>query len=130
MENAKSLFAERLRRAMGEAGLVARPAVLEREFNLHYKGKSMTLHGVRRWLAGEAMPAHDKIVTLATWLNVPVTEFYASGTPRHSVQEPRTRWGEEVGHREREIFAAFLKLPAAQQRLIREMILALLKAQG
>ena len=127
MENAKTLFADRLRRAMADAGYQPRPAVLEREFNQRYKGKTMTLHGVRRWLKAEAIPPHDKVVTLSTWLNVPIEQFYENGA-KFSVQEPRTRWGHEIGHRERDVFEAFLKLPAAQQRVIRETILVFLKA--
>jgi len=52
MKNAKIEFATRLREAMEAAGFVAKPAVLEREFNLRYWGKPITLHGVRRWLRG------------------------------------------------------------------------------
>ena len=33
---------------MAAAGYEAKPAVLEREFNMRHWGKPMTLHGVRR----------------------------------------------------------------------------------
>lgn len=38
------------------------------------------------------------------------------------------RWDEGVGHQEREVFEAFLKLPAAQRKVVREVILAFVKA--
>ena len=71
MQNAKELFANRLRDAMQAAGYEPKPAVLEREFNTRYWGKPMTLHGVRRWLRGETLPTHEKLLVLAEWLGVP-----------------------------------------------------------
>ena len=56
MEKANAKFAKRLRAAMLAAGYEAKPAVLEREFNQHYMGSPITLHGVRRWLLGESLP--------------------------------------------------------------------------
>ena len=38
------------------------------------------------------------------------------------------RWDEGVGYQEREVFEAFLKLPVAQRKVVREVILALVKA--
>ena len=48
----KKQFSDRLIKAMQDSGYVAKPSVLEREFNQRYWGKPMTLHGVRRWLLG------------------------------------------------------------------------------
>jgi hypothetical protein len=44
MTNAKKQFAARLKKAMETAGYAAKPAVLEREFNLRYLGSPLTLH--------------------------------------------------------------------------------------
>ena len=41
---------------------------------------------------------------------------------RESVQQHRKRWDEGVGFLERETFDAFLKLPAPQRKIIREVI--------
>ena len=56
----KAEFAQRLRAAMQFAGYEARPAVLEKQFNTRYWGRSVTFQAVSRWLRGEAMPAQDK----------------------------------------------------------------------
>ena len=61
----KAEFAERLREAMTRAGYELRPVVLEREFNMRYWGRSITLQAARRWLRGEAIPAQDKMQVLA-----------------------------------------------------------------
>ncbi|MDP2256442.1 MAG: hypothetical protein Q8K05_10365 [Polaromonas sp.] len=46
---------------------------------------------------------------------------------RQSVQQHRKRWNEGIGYQERETFDAFLKLPAPQRKLIREVILTFAK---
>lgn len=65
MDKSRAEFARRLREAMRKAGYEPRPSVLEREFNQRYWGKAVTLHGVRRWLLGETVPAQDKLLALA-----------------------------------------------------------------
>ena len=127
-KNAKTQFADRLRKAMVEAGLEPKAAVLERGFNLHFYGPPISAHGVARWLRGETVPAYNKVWALAQWLKVPVETLYGGVSP-NKVQEPQTRWGTEIGYQERELFEAFLRLPAPQRRVVREVILALVKAQ-
>jgi transcriptional regulator with XRE-family HTH domain len=124
MENASKKFAERLRDAMKAAGYEAKPSVLEREFNLHYMGKPMTLHGVRRWLLGESLPRQDKLVALAEWLRIPPQELRYGAEIEKRIREERARWDEGIGYQEREAFEAFLALPAPQRKIVREVILA------
>lgn len=128
MKNAKLEFAERLRKAMVAAGYETKPAVLEREFNLRYWGKPMTLHGVRRWLHGESIPAHDKILTLAEWLRVPPQDLHFGIEVVKRVKQQRARWDEGIGYQERDIFEAFLALPIAQRKVVREVIQTFAKA--
>ena len=125
----KALFAERLRRAMVSAGLEPKAAVLERGFNQNFYGEPMTLHGVARWLKGETVPPYAKVVALAKWLKVPVENLYGAGG-RHAAEEARPKFGPEIGYRERELFEAFLKLPAPQRRIVREIIVAFSKSVG
>ncbi len=99
-------------------------------FNSHYWGRSVTFQAVSRWLKGEAIPAQDKLVVLAGLLNIEPEVLRFGDTVRHSVQQRRQRWDEGVGYLERETFDAFLKLPAPQRKLIREVILTFSKAHG
>ncbi len=129
MKNAKELFADRLRDAMKAAGYDPKPAVLEREFNTRYWGKAMTLHGVRRWLRGETMPTHDKLLVLAEWLAVSPQQLGFGDEVARKSQERRARWDSGIGYQDRDIFEAFLKLPVPQRKVLREVILAFAKAQ-
>lgn len=123
--DAKRQFADRLRAAMNAAGYTAKPSVLEREFNLRWHGRPMTLHGVRRWLLGEAIPGQDKIVALAEWLGIS-PQVLRYGTEVDSrIEESNMRLDEAIRYQEREVFNAYLSLPQTERRAVREIILAL-----
>lgn len=112
---------------MTAAGYEPKPAVLEREFNTRYWGKPMTLHGVRRWLRGEALPTHEKLLVLAEWLGVPPQQLNFGDEIQRKLDQRRARWDSGVGYQDRDIFEAFLKLPVPQRKLIREVILTFAK---
>jgi transcriptional regulator with XRE-family HTH domain len=120
-------FAERLQAAMRAAGLEPRPAVLLNLFNAHYWGRSVTFQAVARWLRGESIPAQDKLIVLAEVLKVEPEVLRFGDAVRKSVQAHHQRWNESVGYLERETFDAFLRLPAPQRKLIREVILTFAK---
>lgn len=125
--NEKAEFAQRLTDAMARAGYALRPVVLEREFNTRYWGRSVTLQAVRRWLRGEAIPSQEKLQVLADWLKVEPQILRFGEQVSHSIQQQKQRWDEGVSYLERETFDAFLKLPAPQRKLIREVILTFAK---
>jgi hypothetical protein len=128
MEKSSEKFAKRLRDAMQAAGYEARPAVLEREFNQRYWGKPMTLHGVRRWLLGESLPRQDKVLVLAEWLRIPPQQLRYGVEVEKRIQQQRAHWDEGLGYQEREMFEAFLALPAPQRKVVREVIQTFAKA--
>lgn len=130
MEKSSEKFAKRLRAAMQAAGYEPKPAVLEREFNLRYMGKPMTLHGVRRWLLGESLPKQDKVLVLAEWLRVPPQQLRYGVEVEQRIEQQRARWDEGIGYQEREVFEAFLSLPAPQRKVLREVIQAFVQAHA
>lgn len=128
MNTTKQNFAKRLADAMVALGLEPKPAVLERQFNLHYSGEPMTLHGVRRWLRGETLPSQDKLIALAEWLRIPPDELRYGAEIKTEIKQARERWDEAISYQEREVFEAFLNLPAQQRKIVREVIIAFAKA--
>ncbi|OGQ60306.1 MAG: transcriptional regulator [Deltaproteobacteria bacterium RIFCSPLOWO2_02_FULL_53_8] len=129
MDN-KLEFAQRLRDAMVAAGLEARPGVLLTVFNTNYWGRSVSFQAVSRWLKGEAIPEQDKLLVLAEVLKIePEVLRFGEGI-RQSINQRKQRWDTGVGYLERETFDAFLKLPAPQRKLIREVILTFAKVHG
>lgn len=128
--NEKIEFSSRLRQAMTDAGYVASPSVLEHEFNLRWYGRSISNQAAWSWLNSKALPTQDKLQVLAEWLNVEPEVLRFGEAVRNQVAEHRRRWGEGVGHLERETLDAFLQLPAPQRKLIREVILTFAKVHG
>ena len=125
-DDEKSLFAKRLVLAMQSKGYEAKASILEREFNLNYSGKPMTLHGVRKWLIGEAIPSGDKLLTLAKWLEIPPEELILNKNIQVAIQQRDTRWKQELGYKDKEVFEAYTQLSSPHKKIIRDMIIALL----
>ncbi|MDP4299306.1 XRE family transcriptional regulator [Leptothrix discophora] len=125
MNTAKAQFALRLREAMVAEGYAPRPAVLEREFNTRHFGKSMTLHGVRRWLLGQTMPSQDKLLTLSRWLRVPPEDLAFGSEPRRALEARQASWDQGIGYADRHIFELYLKLPVPARKTARDVIAAL-----
>ena len=121
----KIAFAKRLAAAMKSAGYEVRPSVLEAQFNTRYWGKPVTYQAVTRWLHGEAIPAQEKLQVLADWLKIEPHILRFGEGPIKAIQAKRQRWDEGIGYREREVFEAFLTLPASQKKAVREIILGL-----
>ena len=107
-----------------------RPAVLLNLFNTNYWGRSVTFQAVSRWLKGESIPAQDKLLVLASSLNVVPEVLRYGNAVRQSIEQRQQRWDEGMGYLERETFDAFLQLPAAQRKIIREVILTFAKANA
>ena len=125
-DDEKTLFAKRLVLAMQSKGYEAKASILEREFNLNYSGKPMTLHGVRKWLIGEAIPSGDKLLTLAKWLEIPPEELILNKNIQVAIQQRDTRWKQELGYKDKEVFEAYTQLSSPHKKIIRDMIIALL----
>ena len=128
--NEKREFSERLRVAMKAQKLEVSGPVLEREFNLRWLGNPVRRQTVWKWLNGEAIPTQDKLQELAKWLKVDSQHLRFGDHVQKHLKAEQKRWDEGVGYLERETFNAFLALPAAQRKIIREVILTFAKVQG
>lgn len=67
----KAAFARRLALALRRSPEPVRGATeLALRFNLRYHGNAVSAQTAHKWLSGRAIPAKDKLETLAKWLNV------------------------------------------------------------
>ena len=64
-------FATRLEQSLEKRKKKASATVLEREFNLRWRGDPVSSHAARKWLKGMSVPTQDKLQVLARWLDVP-----------------------------------------------------------
>lgn len=125
--NEKTEFAKRLSAAMLAAGYPDRPAVLEREFNSRYWGRSVTFQAVSRWLRGQSIPAQDKLQVLAEWLGVEPQALRFGEQAAKQVREHRGLWEDSTHYKERATFEAYLALPLPQRKIVREVIMTFAK---
>ncbi len=121
--NEKRQFSERLRAAMKAQKLEVSGPVLERGFNLRWSGNPVRRQTVWKWLNGEAIPTQDKLQELAKWLKLDPQRLRFGDHVQTHLRVEVKRWDEGAGYLERETFDAFLKLPAPQRKVIREVIL-------
>lgn len=130
MTTEKEAFSTRLRDAMIAAGHEPRPVVLERLFNSHYWGPSVSFQAVSRWLNGRSIPSQEKLQVLATLLAVePQALRYGEAALRH-IRDKRARWDAGLAPEDRDIIEAFLGLSVEEKKAVREVIRMLARPKG
>jgi transcriptional regulator with XRE-family HTH domain len=121
--NEKADFTERLKKAMVAAGYEPRPAVLEKQFNSRYWGKSVSFQAISRWLNGKSIPSQEKLQILAEWLAIePQALRYGEETVR-AVRAKKDRWS-NMAPEDRDLVDNLLALPMAKKKVVREVVLA------
>ena len=105
-------------------------SVLEREFNSRWLGNPVRRQTVWKWLNGEAIPTQEKLQELAKWLKLDSHQLRYGDHVQTHLRAEQKRWDEGISYLERETFDAFLKLPAPQRKLIREVILTFAKVHS
>ena len=110
---------------MRNAGYEPRPSVLERGFNIRYRGKSITLQSASRWLCGKSIPEQDKLQILANWLGVEPHVLRFGSPPSLDLQEQKTALETLVEGMERETLEAFAALSSRQKKMVRAVIMEL-----
>lgn len=128
--NQKLEFGQRLQDGMKAVGLEPKPSVLHNLFNARYWGASVSFQAASRWLKGQAMPRHDKLLVLAEILRMEPELLQYGRAVHRRVQDQRKRWDEALSYQEREMFDAYLQLPVPQRKLVHEVIEALVHLHG
>lgn len=132
--NEKEAFSKRLTRLLNDAGIgIASPTLVAREFNRRYPGKPVTAQAVRKWISGEAIPAGDKIRTLAKWLKASPHWLHYGESEKNTgelkVEEERGVYGDETIAT---LLEDFQRLTPEQKIMVCEIVhaLALLRTPG
>lgn len=123
MDKEKAEFAARLRAALEARGIEASAAVVEKRFNSRYNGTAVTAQAVSGWLNGKSIPKQDKLRVLAALVGMEPHELQFGGGRR--VGDVGTEWPQALAAPDRAMLDAYLGLPAAQRKLVRELIVAL-----
>ena len=127
MDKEKAEFAQRLRAALADAGIEASASLLEKRFNSRYDGAPVSAQAISGWLSGRYLPKQDKIRVLAALVGIDPHVLQYGGKPR--VGEGRPIW-EAMSAPDRAMLDAFLALPPAQRKLVRDLVAALGEGKG
>ncbi|MDP2808940.1 MAG: helix-turn-helix domain-containing protein [Rhodocyclaceae bacterium] len=124
----REAFSRRLRQALAGAGCDDRsPTKLAHDFNRKFKGGDISVNTAHKWLRGETMPTQDKLRALAAWLGVTPEwlRFGEADAPAaaYSAREPVPT------ESDLELMRAFRRLNAGHRQAVREMLLALERAE-
>lgn len=118
-------FAARLNQALAAARYQpAGASRIAREFNLRFPDKAVTVHAVRKWIKGEAIPTQDKLVALAQWLGVRADWL------RYDGDEPvaDTDHANEFSGEELRLLRDFQRLGSERKHIVDLIIQELLKS--
>ena len=127
MDKEKAAFAARLRAALEAKGIEASAAVIEKRFNSRYDGAAVTAQAISGWLNGKSIPKQDKLRVLAEVVGMEPHELQFGG--RHRVADARMPWPNALAAQDRMMVEAYLRLPAIQRKLVRELV-AMLAGPG
>lgn len=117
----KSNFSERLKSALRAKNIAARRSKLARFFNLLQDGSTITPHAARKWLIGEAIPTHDKILVLAKWLDVSAG-WLRFGDVDSSREHGAGRTDGSAPSDESAIVQELLHLSAPSKKIVKELV--------
>ena len=118
MNNEQIAFSERLRAALQRAGVGESPVQLVRLL-ARFGGEPVSQQAVSGWLRGRAMPRQANLRALAKMLSVEPQQLQY-GDDGKRVRESRGDW--RLDPRDQLAIEAFLRLPAAQRKLLRHVI--------
>jgi hypothetical protein len=118
-------FAERLRQALIDARESPSPTALANEFNLRYRGKSITAHAARNWLLGISLPKQDKLRVLADWLRVSPEGLLlgASLDATHQKIFDNVTVG-DLKMADKQMFKSYLTLSSESRRIVQTTVAA------
>lgn len=123
----KKQFAERLKAAMAAAGVELRPSALEKLFNLHYWGASVTYQGVRRWMLGLSIPEQEKLNLLADLLGTDAHALRYGSRASNQFERPKLRLADIAIH-DRVAIEEYLSLPLDSRWALRQIIYSLARS--
>lgn len=116
-------FADRLNEALAAAHYQPVGASrIAREFNLRFPDRSVTVHAVRKWIKGEAIPTQDKLVALAQWLGVKADWLRYDGAPALAPNPAQPFSGEDL-----RLLRDFQRLDSERKHIVDEIIQIMLR---
>lgn len=118
-------FRDRLQSALRAAKVPVRASTVAQEFNLRADGATVTTHAVRKWLAGDSIPTHERLVILANWLGVHASWLLYGDAENGEFAEKLPV--ASLGTQELLLVRDFNRLSLLGQQVLRELLDVLIK---
>lgn len=116
----KSLFADRLRSALKDAGVRVSATVIANEFNLRYWGEGISSHAARNWLMGVSVPKQDKLMILSKWLKIsPEGLLFGTPPPRPIDENMKS---DPMSLVDQQLVSRYLALDPDHRRVVRDVV--------
>jgi hypothetical protein len=116
-------FAKRLTAALTAADVAVSPTAVQRKFNALSGDAAISVHAVRKWIVGEAIPTQERIRVLSAWLGVS-PNWLRFGEAVASGRSPTPSAEEYV------LLRSFRKLAAQEQRHILALVQTMAGKRG
>lgn len=127
MKSEQAAFGERFRTALKAQGQSESPKEIA-DLLPRYGGTPVSAQAVSGWLTGKSLPRQANLRALAKMLRMdPQALQFGDATGRH-IGEAGPVW--KIAAVDQLAIDAFLALPSAQRKAIRDLIATLTKAQG
>lgn len=118
-------FSDRLNQALAAARYQpAGASRIAREFNLRFPELAVTVHAVRKWIKGEAIPTQDKLVALSQWLGVRADWLRYDDRDQNDT-DPNA--AQQFSGDELRLLRDFQRLDSDRKRIVDEIIQILLR---
>lgn len=109
---------------MTAQGYEPRPGVLSTQFNVRFKGTSVSFTTASRWLKGDSIPEYEKLVALADWLKADPCLLLFGDRALRGVRAARQIKEDAPVYDEQRVFDIYRTLPSTQQKAVCEVIMA------
>lgn len=124
----REAFSTRLCSLLQQSGYPSSsPTWLAKEFNQRYEGVPVTLHAVRKWLQGDAIPSQDKIRALAAWFGVS-PEWLRYGEPEGEKEESaaaRRQGNTQAGEPDLSLWKRISSLSPEHRQVVDDLVASL-----
>ena len=114
-------FSDRLKAALVAANQPTGASAFARAYNLRADGATVTTHGVRKWLKGEAIPTHEKILIIAKWLHVH-SSWLRFGDAENSAYDLPASMDDDLSTEHLALIHDIAALPLPAQTIIRDIV--------
>jgi len=122
-------FSDRLKSSLQAAEVSTSASEFTRAYNARADGAAVSVHAARKWLVGESIPTHEKVVILSVWLGVSPA-WLRFGDPSATLNVGAVIPEADIGTPALSLLNDIMSLPEPARKTIRGIVDAFLRNFG